>query len=198
MVGLGVLLFQFQNCAKAGVGASDPGASGGTVSLVDGNSRQELQFATTSIQLYDESSTALMNGLCNRSLEGQNMDWTVNVNGQTISSGQSLCSKGQFNFNVDGVASWVCGVAMQVTATIQDGSSAAMFVTKRCQPLASSSLGDSLSDYGQPQTCSLEYTLDGSDQGLCQVACYSQNILSTITNKDASECDSLRQQLSGQ
>lgn len=192
--GMTVVMFQFQNCAKV----SPASFTDHTVQLIDNYSKLAVQFPATSIQLFDETHSVPLNGLCNRVHEGAAVEWSVLENDHAIAAGQSVCASGQFNFDVRKVKDWVCGVPVQVNAYLVDGSGAAMFVTKRCQPLASQTVGDSVSQFGQPQSCSLEYRLNGSEQGLCQVACYQQNILASLEDRPISECEPLRQKLSGQ
>lgn len=187
---LSFLLTQFQNCAPAGGGSTATPSSNG-VGLIDNFSKVAVEFPSAFIKIYYGASSLSIGGACSRDKEGQSMSIAVLVNGSRVANGVAQCSHGHFNYDISGVESWECGQDARVTAVLADGSSAVMFVNKLCQPVAMKSLGESSTDLGQPQECVLESLVDANNQALCQISCYSQQILNTSVKQDVSQCSGL-------
>jgi hypothetical protein len=193
--GLLFMFTQFQNCAGSSSAAANSGA--GTVHLIDGYAKVELQFPLAAVQIYDDAATVNLGGICNYDRNGQALSWSISANGSDLSTGTSACSDGQFAFDVNDVSPWVCGVPFVLQVEASWGAQTSMLVTKRCQPLASQAIAPLASTDGQPVTCSLEYRMDAG-QGSCQQACYAQGLLTSSVNQPVDQCQSLIASLSGQ
>jgi len=190
---LALLMTQFQNCA--GPSNYTPG-SADTVHLIDGNA--SLQFAIPEAHLSEQASAVQLGGLCDQSHNGQSFNWAVTVSNSVFATGSGTCDNGQFSVDLSTAQNLICGVSYQVGVTASWGT-AQMNVDKLCEPLASSSLPNSTTSYGQPQTCQMEYRLssDGSDQGLCQAVCFQNEIMSSQEDLPLDDCESLIVQVSG-
>jgi hypothetical protein len=168
--------------------------------LIDGysNNQAGLQFATPDVHVAEQASQVQLGGLCDQSHDGQAFNWAVTVSGSTFASGSGACAHGQFSIDFSTVSSLVCGVPYQVEVSASWGGSAQMTIDKLCEPLASTNLSNPPPNYGQPQSCQLEYRMsgDGSDQGLCQAVCFRNNILSSQEIRPLDECESLILQVS--
>lgn len=198
-LGLSLIMTQFQNCARpSGTTLTADSGTDSTVHLITDAGATGLQFPSPSVHLAEQADQVLLGGVCDFGHGGQSFDWAVSLSGAIVDSGRGVCDHGQFMFTLGRVSQFVCGVVYEINVTASWGATAQMSVDKWCEPLASGPLKDPPNSLGQPQTCKLEYrvTVDGSDQGLCQAACFRQNILSHLEDRPLEQCESLIDQVS--
>lgn len=194
--GIGMILTQFQNCANPG---SLDDSGGSTVHLIGDVTKAGIEFPQTSVQLFDNATTAYLGGLCAESHDGEVLTWSLVGGGSIVAQGNSTCSEGQFALNLAEASQLVCGVSYDLSVSTSWGGSAQTVVTKLCPPIASATLPEpAVAENGQPQNCQLEYRLsdDGSNQGLCQAVCYSENVETYFQEQPLDACSQLISQAS--
>jgi len=194
LVILPLILFQFQNCAPAGAGATAPGQVG----LVD-NIKTQIQFVNNNAQIQDEAASVDIDGFCSSDHEGATLTWSVwdpQNSKQPILQGTTACAHGRFDVSLTQLDQYVCGLEHILVVQGDWGASSESQFVRRCQPLASQPQDPPAgSPYGT--SCDIEYSPVGDADQQCASVCYRSNQVVLVQSLDVSQCSSLAAGLAG-
>lgn len=195
---MGLVLFQFQNCAPPGKSeaAGVGGTNGDDVRLADDLNKTEIQFASVETEIEDSAESTGVAGLCNRDHNGAKLTWSVwdsDSGKQALAGGVSTCRGGQFSVPLDQLDQFVCGLPHLLVVEGDWGGSTHTYFSRRCQPLAA----EIIQVPGQPAgtQCQLEYSAASDSGASCAQVCYRDKKVVSEFNVANSQCANLAGQL---
>lgn len=172
--GLLALMIQFQNCSPAGGAGSATEVVDGEVRVIDDWSSKPLSFPESIVQLHDESTDFVAQGLCPRKSEGR-INWVLYDASKSVLSGSTICEMGGFQIDIANLDALKCGSEYDLQAYNAKGETTSMIVSRKCPPLMAQ---ENFSNKASSETCYLE--LDNSPyfiEPVCFEACYVGNRL---------------------
>lgn len=195
---IGLILFQFQNCAPPGKVAGDSSLqeTDAQLRLIDDLNKTTIQFAALETEIDDAVDTTAVSGLCNRDHNGEKLKWSVwdsDDGASALDAGESSCAGGQFAVQLPELDQYVCGVPHLLVVESEWGESTHSYFVRRCQPLASSPVAAT----GMPAgtSCAMEYSADAVSA--CARVCYRDGKVISKSVVSVNQCSSLIASLSG-
>lgn len=190
-----VVLFHFQNCG----GPADGQYTGqdDSVEMIDNYYQEKLNFVENKIEVFHQSETVTIDGLCTQANSGEKFVWSLIERGlnEVRQVGESFCERGGFRVNLTDLHQMECDTEYWLVAETESGESDVLALEKKCAPIAALEVAAE-SSQGATQMvaekCFLELTeLQDTNERLCQRSCYRNEKLYNRIALTANACDSL-------
>lgn len=202
-LGLGFLLFHFQNCGSPSTQEQLNSLDGGEVRIIDDWRSKPLQFTEDLVQLRDGVELLGAQGLCLRK-ESRPLHWKlIDRDSQNVREGVVACELGGFQIELANLTELQCGQEYQLQIQNEDQAGAELALLIKCPALASEEIKferpffeQNSRQSGEPtnssMTCFKEIErADFNDVPRCQRVCYIGDRLSERELLEIGECSSL-------
>lgn len=184
-LGLLALVIQFQNCSPAGSLGGETQGFNDEVRVVDDWNKKPLSFPESLVQLHDETTDFVAQGLCPRKGEAL-IQWVLFDGTKSVLDGETQCEMGGFQIPVADMSKLKCGVEYDLQAFNSKGEQTSMIVSRKCPPLMAQ---ENFSNKASAEACYLE--LDRSPyfvEPVCFEACYVGNRLAYRETTQRGRC----------